>query len=126
MFLDKLPTRNNLSARGVNILGSLCTNCGVEAETRNHLFFGCSLALGLFQLLGHWWNIHVPNISDPFSWELWFIGLRFNCLQKLALEAAFFSLWWHIWTFRNATLFSVKKHLKGMILTTLFLKRFFG
>ncbi|GKB61025.1 RNA-directed DNA polymerase, eukaryota, reverse transcriptase zinc-binding domain protein [Tanacetum coccineum] len=39
------------------------------AETRNHLFFGCSMALGLFQLLGRWWNIQVPTLSDPSSWE---------------------------------------------------------
>ena len=84
-------------------------------ETSNHLFFECSMVVDLFQLLERWWKIQVPNLSDPSSWEAWFSGLRFSRLQKLVLEASFISLWWHIWMFRNASLFSLKKPLKGMI-----------
>ncbi|GJX99377.1 RNA-directed DNA polymerase, eukaryota [Tanacetum coccineum] len=64
-----------------------------EVESRDHLFFGCSMAVDLFRL----------------------IGLRFHSLQKKALEALFFSLWWHIWIYRNALLFAVKKPKKGLI-----------
>ncbi|GJU31820.1 RNA-directed DNA polymerase, eukaryota, reverse transcriptase zinc-binding domain protein [Tanacetum coccineum] len=54
MFLDKLPTRINLSNRGLEIPCVLCPNCGNAVESRNHLFFGCSMALDLFRLLGRW------------------------------------------------------------------------
>ncbi|GJZ98002.1 hypothetical protein Tco_0670455, partial [Tanacetum coccineum] len=53
--------------------------------------------------------------DDLFSRESWFNGLRLNNLQKLALEVSFFSMWWHIWKYRNAVLFSLKKSLKGLI-----------
>ncbi|GJV68532.1 RNA-directed DNA polymerase, eukaryota, reverse transcriptase zinc-binding domain protein [Tanacetum coccineum] len=52
MFLDRLPTRPNLAKRGVNIPSFLCPNCGTDIESRNHLFFGCSMAIDLFNLLG--------------------------------------------------------------------------
>ncbi|GJW59143.1 RNA-directed DNA polymerase, eukaryota, reverse transcriptase zinc-binding domain protein [Tanacetum coccineum] len=80
-------------------LQSICDDLDitVRVESRNHLFFGCSVALDLFQLLGRWWNIDIINLIDPFSWESWFNGLRLDNLRKLALEASFFSMWWHIW-----------------------------
>ncbi|GJS60496.1 RNA-directed DNA polymerase, eukaryota, reverse transcriptase zinc-binding domain protein [Tanacetum coccineum] len=39
MFLDKLPTRANLSIRSLDIPCTLCPNCKVGVETSNHLFF---------------------------------------------------------------------------------------
>ncbi|GJR89914.1 RNA-directed DNA polymerase, eukaryota, reverse transcriptase zinc-binding domain protein [Tanacetum coccineum] len=48
LFLDKLPTRINLSNRGMDIPCVLCPVCGSKVEPHNHLFFGCSLALDLF------------------------------------------------------------------------------
>nr|GEX39192.1 RNA-directed DNA polymerase, eukaryota, reverse transcriptase zinc-binding domain protein [Tanacetum cinerariifolium] len=84
----------NLSNRCLEVPYVLCPNCGNEVESRNHLFFGYSMALDLFRLLGRWWNIDIYNLIDPFSWESWFNGLWLNSLQKLALEAAFFIMWW--------------------------------
>nr|GEV75932.1 RNA-directed DNA polymerase, eukaryota [Tanacetum cinerariifolium] len=92
MFLDKLPTRTNLSNRSMDIPYVLCPVCESEAESHNHLFFGCLLALDLFSLMGRWWNIHIPSLLDPVAWEAWFNELRLNSLQRLVLEASFFSL----------------------------------
>nr|GEV30821.1 RNA-directed DNA polymerase, eukaryota [Tanacetum cinerariifolium] len=114
MFLDKLPTRANLSNRGMDIPCVLCPVCDIGVESRNHLFF-CSMACDLYRLISRWRNIHIPNLLDPLAWEDWFNGLRLNTMQRLALEASFFSLWWHIWSYRNALLFSVKKPIKGLI-----------
>ncbi|GJT30911.1 gypsy type transposase [Tanacetum coccineum] len=51
MLLDKLPTRINLSNRGLDVPCVLCPNCGNAVESRNHLFFGYLMALDLFRLL---------------------------------------------------------------------------
>ncbi|GJT34378.1 RNA-directed DNA polymerase, eukaryota, reverse transcriptase zinc-binding domain protein [Tanacetum coccineum] len=96
MFLDRLPTRSNLSNRGLDIPCTLCPNCGIGVESRNHLFFGCSMALVLFRMLGRWWSIQVPVFEDPDAWSTWFNGLNLSSLQKIVLEASIFSLWWHI------------------------------
>nr|GEW00533.1 putative reverse transcriptase domain-containing protein [Tanacetum cinerariifolium] len=38
MFLDRLPTRNNLVNRGVDVPFILCPICEAEVESQNHLF----------------------------------------------------------------------------------------
>nr|GEZ99449.1 RNA-directed DNA polymerase, eukaryota [Tanacetum cinerariifolium] len=62
-----------------------------------------------------WWDIQVSVFFDLAAWNSWFANVRLNSLQKSILEASFSSLWWHIWIFRNAFLFSDKKPLKSML-----------
>ncbi|GKB93496.1 RNA-directed DNA polymerase, eukaryota [Tanacetum coccineum] len=46
--LDCLPTRLNLSSRGLDIPSILCPSYGVIVETTSHVFFQCELAKDLF------------------------------------------------------------------------------
>ncbi|GKB37953.1 RNA-directed DNA polymerase, eukaryota [Tanacetum coccineum] len=115
LALDKLPTRNNLASRGIMVPCHLCPICNMETESRDHLFFRCSIALDLTRLLSRWWNLQIPLTLDYIAWGTWIAGLRLKKMQKLVLEACFTSLWWHIWVFRNAFVFSDKKPLKGLI-----------
>ncbi|GJW25890.1 RNA-directed DNA polymerase, eukaryota [Tanacetum coccineum] len=115
LALDKLPTRNNLAKRGIIAPCSLCPICRMDIESRDHMFFRCPIALDLIRLFSRWWSIQIPSLLDYTAWEAWIAGLRLKKLQKLVLEASFSSLWWHIWVFRNAYLFSDKKPLKGLI-----------
>ncbi|GJY20523.1 RNA-directed DNA polymerase, eukaryota [Tanacetum coccineum] len=115
MMLDRLPTRSNLYNRGINITCILCPNCGAAIENRNHLFFGCSMSVDLARLIGRWWNIHIPIFDDPSSWDSWFNGMNLSSMQRRILEATFVSMWWHIWKFRNLSIFSSKKPRKERI-----------
>nr|GEY40872.1 RNA-directed DNA polymerase, eukaryota [Tanacetum cinerariifolium] len=115
MMLDRLPTMSNLHNRGINITRVLCPNCGVAIENRNHRFFGCSMSVDLARLIGRWWNIHIPIFDDPSSWDSWLNGMNLSSMQRRILEATIISMWWHIWKFRNLTLFSSKKPRKDMI-----------
>ncbi|PWA68585.1 hypothetical protein CTI12_AA307980 [Artemisia annua] len=125
MFLDKLSTRSNLSAISMDIHCVLCPVCDSEVESRNHLFFGCSLVSELHHLIGRWWSIHIPEFSDLVSWESWFKGLRLTSLHKLVLEATFFSLWWHVWKFRMIVFLRWCSLINACFLTTLLLKHYF-
>ncbi|GJT32140.1 RNA-directed DNA polymerase, eukaryota, reverse transcriptase zinc-binding domain protein [Tanacetum coccineum] len=125
MLLDRLPTRTNLYNRGIGIDCVLCPNCEAAIENRNHLFFDCSMSVDLPRLIGRWWNIHIPSFGDPPSWEMWFNGLNLSSLQKRILEATFVSMWWHIWKFRNSSLFSLKKPRKEMIFDNIVSHTFF-
>nr|GFA79743.1 RNA-directed DNA polymerase, eukaryota, reverse transcriptase zinc-binding domain protein [Tanacetum cinerariifolium] len=62
-----------------------------------------------------WWNIHIPIFDDPSSWDSWLNGMNLSSMQRRILEATFISMWWHIWKFRNLTLFSSKKPQKDRI-----------
>ncbi|GJR06445.1 RNA-directed DNA polymerase, eukaryota [Tanacetum coccineum] len=115
MMLVRLPTRSNLYNRGINITCILCPNCGAAIENRNHLFFGCSMSVDLARLIGRWWNIHIPIFDDPSSWDSWFNGMNLSSMQRRILEATFVSMWWHIWKFRNLSIFSSKKPRKERI-----------
>ncbi|GJY75790.1 RNA-directed DNA polymerase, eukaryota [Tanacetum coccineum] len=44
IYLDRLPTRLNLSGRGLDILSILCPLCNESVESTSHIFFSCSLA----------------------------------------------------------------------------------
>ncbi|PWA78971.1 RNA-directed DNA polymerase, eukaryota, Reverse transcriptase zinc-binding domain protein [Artemisia annua] len=52
-----------------------------------------------------WWETQIPDISTFDQWMDWFSNLRLNSKQKDYLQATFFSLWWHVWAFRNACIF---------------------
>ncbi|GJW94888.1 RNA-directed DNA polymerase, eukaryota [Tanacetum coccineum] len=43
-----IPTRLNLSRRGLDIQSILCANCNKEVESANHVFFACSMARDLY------------------------------------------------------------------------------
>ncbi|GJU84710.1 RNA-directed DNA polymerase, eukaryota [Tanacetum coccineum] len=42
--LDKLPTRLNLSIRGLDIQSILCPNCYIAVESTAHILFSCDMA----------------------------------------------------------------------------------
>ena len=42
--LDCLPTRLNISRRGMDIASILCPICGIAVESSRHLFFDCRVA----------------------------------------------------------------------------------
>ncbi|GJT84780.1 RNA-directed DNA polymerase, eukaryota [Tanacetum coccineum] len=54
--IDALPTRLNISRRGITLDSILCPICDCGAESTNHLFFECSLAGHLARLISKWWD----------------------------------------------------------------------
>ncbi|GKA40011.1 RNA-directed DNA polymerase, eukaryota, reverse transcriptase zinc-binding domain protein, partial [Tanacetum coccineum] len=62
MFFDKLPTRINLSKRGLDVPCVLCLNYENEVESRNHhsflrLFDGFGFVLVAWSIVGMKWNL---------------------------------------------------------------------
>nr|GEV04726.1 retrotransposable element Tf2 [Tanacetum cinerariifolium] len=98
---------------GVDVPGVLFPVSDSEVESRNHLFSGCPLMSELFCLIGLWWRIHIPEFDYLVSWES--KDLCLTSLHKLVVEATFFSLWWHVWKFRNASMFAMMQLKKCML-----------
>ncbi|GKC47745.1 RNA-directed DNA polymerase, eukaryota, partial [Tanacetum coccineum] len=59
--LDKLPTRLNLSLRGIDIPSIICPNCDLAGESCSHLFYSCNLARTLWRKIAQWWEINIPD-----------------------------------------------------------------
>ena len=52
--LDCLPTRLNISHRGMDIEFILCHVCGDAAESTRHIFFTCHIAREILHKISRW------------------------------------------------------------------------
>nr|GEX63523.1 RNA-directed DNA polymerase, eukaryota, reverse transcriptase zinc-binding domain protein [Tanacetum cinerariifolium] len=96
--LNCLPSRLNLSRRGLPIPSILCSMCGVAIESSSHIFFGCS--------------------------EIWLNNIRMPSKLKKLLEGVCFVFWWHLWAYRNKLIFGVVPPLKADIFDSVVLLSF--
>ncbi|GKC43660.1 reverse transcriptase domain, reverse transcriptase zinc-binding domain protein [Tanacetum coccineum] len=55
--LDRLPTRYNLNARGIDLDSNRCPVCDGCVETSHHLFIDCMVARGLWTMISRWWKL---------------------------------------------------------------------
>nr|GEZ59676.1 RNA-directed DNA polymerase, eukaryota [Tanacetum cinerariifolium] len=111
---DALPTRFNISRRGIAINSLRCEVCSNGVETVNHLFFSCCLVREVTKLICHWWDIPFKEIMSYKDWLEWIVSLRIPVNNKKMFEGVFYVLWWHIWTFRNKLLFDAKDPVKAV------------
>nr|GEW88878.1 RNA-directed DNA polymerase, eukaryota [Tanacetum cinerariifolium] len=103
--LDKLPTRFNLSFRGLDIPSILCPVCHSAGVSSSHLFFSCNVARLLQSKVARWWDLVVLDIHSYDDWLSWFYSLRLIKRLKDVLEGLFYVMWWVICNFRNLVLF---------------------
>lgn len=101
--LGKLPTRRNLSNRGVGITSTLCPICNASEETENHLMFECSSAKELWHcctsggprflhLSLFVWGDHI-DVVKPDWWTGKYSSMaRYLRLEKLLTRCCFFFL----------------------------------
>ncbi|GJY70046.1 RNA-directed DNA polymerase, eukaryota [Tanacetum coccineum] len=113
--LDRLPTRHNLIKRGVTLESSMCPICNLAIEDSAHVFFQCDLAKSILRRICRWWDIVWSDVSSFADWYLWFDSIRLPSKLKLVLEGVFFIAWWHIWVFRNQSVFDVSSPIRSVI-----------
>jgi hypothetical protein len=63
-MMDRISTRVNLDARGIDIPSVLCPICEGCSETVNYLFFECSFVTQVYNKFSRWWDIHIPGLSS--------------------------------------------------------------
>ncbi|GKE31453.1 RNA-directed DNA polymerase, eukaryota, reverse transcriptase zinc-binding domain protein, partial [Tanacetum coccineum] len=103
--LDYLPTRLNISRRGMDIDSILCPMCGKVVESTRHVFFTCHIARNILRMTTSWWDIMYMEISSYEEWLDWISSLRLPINHKRIFEGVCYVMWWHIWNFRNKTIF---------------------
>ncbi|GJT62046.1 RNA-directed DNA polymerase, eukaryota [Tanacetum coccineum] len=65
---NALPTRFNISRRGMDIDSIVCPICNAGVESTNHIFFQCVVVRQIMRKISSWWNI---DYSDVNSYEEW-------------------------------------------------------
>ncbi|GKC07019.1 RNA-directed DNA polymerase, eukaryota, reverse transcriptase zinc-binding domain protein [Tanacetum coccineum] len=114
--LDKLPSRLNLSRRGLELDSITCPSCSLAVESTNHIFFGCSMAKDLYKFIARWWDVSMPTVSSYDEWWNWFFNLRVTSKIKMLFEGVFYIAWWVIWKFRNNVIFGPGNQPKDRLL----------
>nr|GEY82698.1 RNA-directed DNA polymerase, eukaryota, reverse transcriptase zinc-binding domain protein [Tanacetum cinerariifolium] len=116
VYLDKLPTRANISLRGIDIPNIMCHICNSSVESSDHLFFSCKLAKDLFKKVTRWWELEYVDIHSYGDWLEWIKSLKFPNRLKDIFEAICYVLWWSIWKHRNQSIFGGMKQRLGNFL----------
>nr|GEW21130.1 RNA-directed DNA polymerase, eukaryota [Tanacetum cinerariifolium] len=75
--LDKLPTRLNLSLRGIEIPSISCSICSSVGVSCSHLLFSCNMARDVIFKVARWWELDLPVLFSYEDWLDWFRILRF-------------------------------------------------
>nr|GEX78436.1 RNA-directed DNA polymerase, eukaryota [Tanacetum cinerariifolium] len=102
---DSLPTRFNVSRRGIHIDSIMCVICDKGAETSSHLFFSCCMARQTVRMITRWWDVPYGEVDSYEDWINWFVNLRLSYKHKQMLEGVFYVKWWLLWKFRNKLMF---------------------
>ncbi|GKC28202.1 RNA-directed DNA polymerase, eukaryota, partial [Tanacetum coccineum] len=87
--LDKLPTRFNLSLRGLDIPSIICPLCSIVVESTSHLLFSCQLARQLMIKVVHWWELEYQDFHSYEDWPFWLKNLRVSKRLKDVFEGVF-------------------------------------
>ncbi|GJX26136.1 RNA-directed DNA polymerase, eukaryota [Tanacetum coccineum] len=113
--LDGLPTRLNLSSRGVEIPSILCHLCNEVVESTSYIFFSCSLARQVMIKVCRWWELEYTSMNSYTEWLSWFSNIRLSKLKKEILEGICYVTWWLIWRLRNQCLFGSTQPRRHLI-----------
>ncbi|GJW93134.1 RNA-directed DNA polymerase, eukaryota, reverse transcriptase zinc-binding domain protein [Tanacetum coccineum] len=115
LALNKLSSKVNLDRIGIDVDSTLCSICGEDVETVNHIFFSCEMAKDLWALLAKWWSLDIPICSNFLEWSSWLDSLHLSSKKKLFLDGVGGTLLWSIWNFRNRLLFTVPPPKKAVL-----------
>nr|GEU94084.1 RNA-directed DNA polymerase, eukaryota [Tanacetum cinerariifolium] len=102
---DRLPTRWNLSRRGIDMDTLSCPVCGSSIETMNHTLWFCSLATSVWHRISNWLDIDLPSPSNIHDLFYWIGNLRIISSKKDILEVICDVVLWSLRNFINDLIF---------------------
>ncbi|GJX11990.1 RNA-directed DNA polymerase, eukaryota [Tanacetum coccineum] len=74
--VNALPTRYNLSRRGMDIQSLSCPMCDCGIESTDHVFVGCDVSRQLGRMISNWWNTPLVEMDTIVVWKTWFSSIR--------------------------------------------------
>ena len=106
VLLDRIPTRLNLSNKGIDIPSVLCPFCSNDVETSQHIFLACDIAERIWKLIFKWLNIPFFSAANVGVIFQFIDGLHLKSTKKMCIEGIFCCTIWTIWKYRNDLVFS--------------------
>lgn len=105
VFLDRLPTVENIQKRNIPCPDANCVLCGECFETSDHLFTGCQFSQTVWEIIADWCNIpsfFVFGTNDILKFHLLHNGPK---KVKAVIYAVILTTLWSIWNCRNKAIF---------------------
>ncbi|XP_022024630.1 uncharacterized protein LOC110924964 [Helianthus annuus] len=104
--MGRIPTADALSKRGMQVGDGLCPLCKSEAESVDHLFTSCVVAIVLWQKVSLWCRIP-PIFAFSFHDLLEvYKSSHVKVVEKPVIQGIIFSAIWCLWKARNKAVFS--------------------
>ncbi|GKA58822.1 RNA-directed DNA polymerase, eukaryota [Tanacetum coccineum] len=104
---NALPTRFNISRRGMDIDSIDCPICKMGVETTSHVFFQCNVVRQVMRKISSWWNVEYMEVNSYEEWRSWLVSTRIRSNIKVIIEGIYYGLWfskdffmggmWSIW-----------------------------
>ena len=89
MLCNAIPTKDNLSRRGIPLMCDRCPLCGVEEESVRHLFFECKISWKIWGMCLTWLGFPLVLHCDA--------QMHFRMFKPLGLNHAVTKCWGGIW-----------------------------
>ncbi|XP_076954732.1 uncharacterized protein LOC143629309 [Bidens hawaiensis] len=126
LFLNRIPTRKNLSLKGIGIASILCPICSNSVKTLDHAFGGCLQVGKIWDAIGRWVNVVFPSNKGPESIVEWLDSARWLKKKKDVVEEIVITTWWFIWRTRNEVIFGSVEGYRDLIIYSIVLVSFYG
>ena len=103
--LDRLPTKENLLSKGVQIGSALCVLCKDHQENGDHLFVTCTKSTEVRKTVNKWWNVLTECCLNTNEVLGNFSSMKQAGKTEIIQEAIIHAYVWVIWKGRNDEIF---------------------
>ena len=106
VLIDRIPTREGLCRRRVQMNSTVCVMCMTQVETCQHLFIECKFAQQVWSLCLNRLGINLVQHNDPKTHCVSFHCVQANSKQNLVWKGIWAAIVRCIWDQRNFILFN--------------------
>ncbi|KAL9178235.1 hypothetical protein ABFS82_01G112800 [Erythranthe guttata] len=99
--MDRLATMDRVEKRSREVVNSKCVLCGVETETKKHLFFACNMSREVWTNIRIWLGIRRRPTTLDATLKWLKKDVRGKSYRSKTQRCALASLVYHIWEARN-------------------------
>lgn len=115
VLMNRLPTRDSLVGRGIDVPSLLCTQCGLYTEDSNHVFLNCEVAAQIWNRIAKWLDLPLPSIISIDELMSWMDTVKVIAFKRKAISAIIWTTTWMISNYRNNVVFQSAKFPRSSI-----------
>ncbi|KAJ9565416.1 hypothetical protein OSB04_001382 [Centaurea solstitialis] len=107
--MDRVPTKKNLTMKGIHLDSVVCVLCKGQVEDRDHIFATCPKSTEVRRAINKWWSDAIPEPADSLLGVLGTdLDLSKSSKREVIKDAIVQSYTWVVWKARNEELFNGK------------------